>query len=91
MALAVEDIARIDALLEALGTGAEPDAVAYALQCLVPGVGLRQCDASDVLEDPFRSAGACDLHLLDTSNHCIRVMDSPAEATGILLAAKVVA
>lgn len=88
MALAAEDIARIDALFGALGTGADPDTVAYALQRLVPGLALRQCDASDVLEEAFRAAGTCDLHLLDASGHCIRVTDSPEKATGILLAAR---
>ena len=89
MALEAEAIARIDALAGALGNAADTGSVAYAIQRLLPGFPLRQCDASDVLEEPFRSVGACDLHLLDTSSHCIRVTDSPEEATGILLAARV--
>ncbi|MEJ2409865.1 MAG: hypothetical protein P8Y58_08190 [Novosphingobium sp.] len=91
MALEAEAIARIDALVAAIGGRADAGSVAYALQRLVPGFALRQCDASDVLEDPFRTAGACDIHLLDTSHHCIRVTDDPAEATGLLLAAKAAA
>ncbi|MBT0668286.1 hypothetical protein HT136_07885 [Novosphingobium profundi] len=86
MALSESDIARIDALVAALGDGARPQMLGVALQRLVPGVALRQCDASDVLEDPFRSAGPCDLHLLDVSSHCIKVTDDPAEASGLLLA-----
>lgn len=89
MALETEAIARIDALLTAMGGEAESGTVAFALQRLVPGIALRQCDASDVLEEPFRAVGLCDLHLLDTTNHCIRVTDNPEEATGILLAARV--
>ncbi|MCJ2185677.1 hypothetical protein [Novosphingobium beihaiensis] len=91
MALETEAIARIDALVAAIGDEADAGSVAYALQRLLPGFGLRQCDAADVLEDPFRAVRACDIHLLDTSNHCIRVTDDPAEATGLLLAAKVAA
>lgn len=91
MALEAEAIARIDALLTAMGGQAEAGSMAYALQRLVPGIALRQCDASDVLEEPFRAVGLCDLHLLDTSNHCIRVTEDPQEATGILLAARVAA
>lgn len=89
MALEAEDIARIDALSRALQDSVEPVSVAYALQRLLPDLTLRHCDASDVLEEPFRAVGGCDLHLLDTSGHCIRVIEDPAEATGILLAAKV--
>jgi len=91
MAIEAEDIARIDALSRALKESVEPASVAYALQRLVPDLTLRHCDASDVLEEPFRTVGGCDLHLLDTSEHCIRVTEVPAEATGILLAAKVAA
>lgn len=91
MALEAEAIARIDALVAAIGAEADAGSVAYALQRLLPGFTLRQCDASDVLEDPFRTVGPCDLHMLDTSSHCIRVTDDPAEATGILLAERVAA
>lgn len=88
MALSELEMARIDALLGALGDAAQPQTLALALQRLVPGVALRQCDAGDVLEDPYLSTGACDVHLLDTSSHCIRVTGDPAEATGLLLAGR---
>lgn len=91
MALSENDLARIDALVQALGDAARPEALGIALQRLVPGVALRQCDASDVLEEPYRSAGGCDLHLLDVSSHCIRVTGDPAEASGLLVAGRTVA
>lgn len=90
MSLANEDLARIDALVGTLGHGADAATVAYALQRLVPALALHQCDAADVLEEPFRSVGACDLHLLDVSGHCIRVTEEPDETTGILIARRVV-
>ncbi len=88
MALSEIDLARIDALVNALGNSAQPEALGIALQRLVPGVALRQCDASDVLEEPFLSAGTCDLHLLDVSSHCIRVTEDPTEASGLLVAGR---
>ncbi|MCJ2181962.1 hypothetical protein MTR62_04485 [Novosphingobium sp. 1949] len=88
MAISELELARIDALLSALGGAAQPDPLAIALQRLVPGLALRRCDASDVLEEPFRSAGACDLHLLDTADHCLLVTDQPERAGGLLLAAR---
>ena len=88
MAIAENGIARIDALLSALGSDAAPETLAEALPQLLPGVECRRCDARDVLEEPFREAGRVDIHLLDTSNHCIKVTDQPAEATALLIAEK---
>lgn len=89
MAIADTGIARIDALLSALGSDVAPETLEEALRHLLPGVECRRCDARDVLEEPFREAGRADVHLLDTSNHCIRVTDEPAEATALLIAEKV--
>lgn len=89
--MAIEDtgIARIDAFLSALGSEATPQLIDLALRRLLPGIECRHCDASDVLEEAFREGEVVDLHLLDTSSHCIRVTDEPTEATAILLASKV--
>lgn len=89
MSLAEAEIARIDALLAAIGAEAEPEVLDEALRRLLPGLACRHCDASDVLESPFRQAGNADLHLLDASSHCIRVTQDPAEATALLIARKV--
>ncbi|MDE8652224.1 hypothetical protein [Novosphingobium album (ex Liu et al. 2023)] len=88
MGLSERDIGRIDALLAALGKEIGGPAAACALGRLVPHLPNRQCDAADVLETPFREAGGFDLHLLDTSGHCIRVTGEPAEATALLIATK---
>ncbi|EGD60373.1 hypothetical protein Y88_0021 [Novosphingobium nitrogenifigens DSM 19370] len=88
MALVPFDIARIDALLAAVDAGVDITALDSALARLVPQVGRRHCDADDVLEEPFRSHPALDLHLLDASAHCIRVTDSPEQATALLIARK---
>jgi len=88
MPLVPEELARIDALLAALGEDAEAQGFDLALRRLVPGVTCRHCDASDVLEEPFRQAGSIDLHLLDASGHCIRVTDNPEEATALLIAGR---
>ncbi|HZU64787.1 MAG TPA: hypothetical protein VFF98_13975 [Novosphingobium sp.] len=90
MALDMQDIARIDALMAALGAGAGAgsgaDHLREGLARLLPGLGQRSCDVDDVLEEPFRQLGAIGLHLLDTSGHCIRLTTDPAEATALLLA-----
>jgi len=88
MAIDPLEIARLDALLEAVGAEAEWTMLDAALARLLPGIARRHCDASDVLEDPFRSHASADFHLLDTSGHCIRVTAEPQEATALLIAAK---
>jgi len=88
MAIDHLEIARLDALLAAVGAGVDISALDGALARLLPDVGRRHCDASDVLEDPFRSHASADFHLLDTSAHCIRVTQDPLEATALLIAAK---
>lgn len=88
MTLDADAIARIDALLSALAQAgaADPALLDAGLARLLPDVARRHCDASDVLEDPFRTAAGADLHLLDTRGHCIRVTADPGEAGGLLLA-----
>jgi hypothetical protein len=45
-----------------------------------------RCDASDVIETPFRSFTHCDVHLLNGADHCVTVTDDPAYATGVIVA-----
>jgi hypothetical protein len=90
MALADDDIARIDALLAAVDGGVDIGALDAALARLLPDVARRHCDSGDVLEEPFRSHAGFDLYLLDTANHCIRVIDEPVQATALLVARKMV-
>ncbi|TIX51621.1 hypothetical protein [Alteraurantiacibacter aquimixticola] len=89
MSLGETEIARVDALLAAIDAEAEPVVLEQALRQLLPDLSCSHCDASDVLEDPFRETGSVALHLLDTAGHCFRVTEAPEEATGILIARKV--
>jgi hypothetical protein len=82
------EIERIDALIAKLSGEVPAEWLALALQRLVPGLTCRQCDAEDVLEEPFRVGASFDLHLLDTAGHCIRVTADPAEAGAVLIAAR---
>ena len=81
------EIARLDALLAALGADRE-GALEHALPRLLPGFGYRFCEAADVLEEPFRATAGAEIHLLDTRGHCIQVTSVPAEATAFLIARK---
>jgi hypothetical protein len=54
----------------------------------LPGLVVLSCDAADILEDPWRSYPAIDLHFVDTRNHCTEMTRDPAVATGLLLATR---
>jgi hypothetical protein len=86
MALAAEELAEIEKVL------AWPDALSLAYVTLrqkFPHLAWIRCDASDVMETPFRSFGDFDLHLLDKADHCARITADPARAGGIVLARRV--
>ena len=83
MALAESELSDIEKILA--GPGTAGDAFAEVRRCF-PHLVLTRCDASDVTEAPFRSYPAFDLHLLDASDHCARVTDDLALATGLILA-----
>jgi hypothetical protein len=85
MGLSAEDIAEIGALLAAPGPAAQALAM---LRERFPGLSVTRVDASDIsLETPFRRYERFDLHLVDGSNHCWSLTDSPEHATGIAIAA----
>ncbi len=89
MLMSEEAIAAIGQLL---GERTDPDdlaAACAALRISLPDLVLLRCDADDVLEEPFRSYAAVDLHLVDTRNHCTAMTDDLASATGVLIARKV--
>jgi hypothetical protein len=84
MGLSAGDIAEIDALLAAAGAAAQ----AFAkLRERFPGLSVTRVDASDLdLETPFRQYEGFDLYLVDGSNHCWSLTDSPGDATGVAIA-----
>ena len=84
MPLQPVEIERIDALLAQLARDVPPEWLDQALRRLVPGLVCRHCDASDVLEEPFRALAACEgaVLLIDVA------ADDPAQATAVLIAAR---
>jgi hypothetical protein len=85
MAINAEELHEIEALLD----GAEADSsLLTALRLKFPHLKWSRCDASDVIEQPFRSFAAYDLHLMDVSNHCPVVVTEPSAASGAILAVR---
>ena len=84
MALSAEELAEIEALLEA--PGADGRALAD-LRRRFPHLSLTRCDASDVDSDePFRTYARFDLYLVDGADHCWRLTSEPERATGLVVA-----
>ncbi|GAB4358777.1 MAG: hypothetical protein Kow0026_19920 [Oricola sp.] len=85
MAVRDEDMAEIETVLAECDSGS--GAVA-AMRARLPHLSCTRCDASDVDEEPFRSFGRFDVHLLDARDHCVRITGDPQQATGIVLATR---
>jgi hypothetical protein len=83
MALAEDELIEIERTLVAPDAGAQ---VFSTLRQKFPHLAWIRCDASDVMETPFRSLGEFDLHLLNSADHCAGITDDPLHATGIVLA-----
>ena len=83
MAIKAEELQDIEAML------ADADASIYAtLRQKYPHLAWSRCDASDVDQEPYRSFKSFDVHLFDVSNHCPVVVNDPAAASGMILAAR---
>lgn len=83
MALSADELTEIDKVLSSPDAGAN----AYAqLRQLFPRLALTRCDASDVVEVPFRVYPGFDVHLYDSADHCVQITSDPSRATGIILA-----
>ncbi len=50
------------------------------------GLIIMRVNAHDVQETPYRPGNSFDLHLLDTSGHCVRLVADPTSANGVMLA-----
>lgn len=81
MAISEAELMEIERLLDAGGTPALAE-----LRAKFSHLSWTRCDASDVIESPFRSLSRCDVHLLDGADHCVTVTDDPARATGVIVA-----
>jgi hypothetical protein len=64
---------------------AQSPAVLAELRAKYPRLAWLRCDASDVAETPWRTAGLFDLHLVG-GDHCPEVVADPTQATGFILA-----
>jgi hypothetical protein len=83
MAVSADELTEIDQVLSA----PTADAQAFAeLRRRFPHLSWTGCDASDVIEAPFRGYVRFDVHLLDSADHCSQITADPARATGIILA-----
>jgi hypothetical protein len=83
MALGPDELMEIDRVLSA------PDAdigVFAELRSRFPHLSWTRCEASDVIEEPFRSYSRFEVHLVDRSDHCVQITADPERATGIVVA-----
>lgn len=64
---------------------ANSPAILSELRAKYPRLAWLRCDASDVAEAPWRTAGLFDLHLVG-GDHCPQVVPDPTQATGFILA-----
>jgi len=84
--MTVEELRAIEQFLAAL----DMDASIFAeLRRRFPNLSWLRCDASDVIETPYRAFERFDVHLLNNVDHCAQITSDPALATGIVLAQKV--
>jgi hypothetical protein len=84
--LNADALTKIDAALSP--PEADPRALA-GFRHEFPGLSLTRCDVSDLgVEPPFRQYPRFNLYLVDASDHCWRLTEDPARATGVVVAAK---
>lgn len=83
MALNDEDLGVIGEMIAAAPADGQ---VFSALRQRFPQLAWTRCDASDVTEEPFRTVGAYDIHLIDAKDHCVQLTTDMARATGVVLA-----
>jgi hypothetical protein len=78
------EVSQLESML-ALSEGGPQTALDFRSR--FPGRSLTRCDASDMgADEPFRRYAAVDVYLVDGRDHCWRLTDDPATATGIVLA-----
>ncbi len=82
--LAPAQVSRID---EALATAAADRETIGLLRQLAPGLAVTRCDSVDMRDEtPFRVYSLCALYLIDGRDHCWKITQDPACATGLALA-----
>jgi hypothetical protein len=83
MALSAEELTEIERVLSGLAADAP---VVAEMKGRFPKLSWTRCDASDVVEAPYRSSAVYDIHLLNSTDHCSQITSDPAKATGVILA-----
>jgi hypothetical protein len=84
--LASDLLQQIDGLL---ADGRGDHETLAALRAAARGLSASRCDWQDLKDEtPFRSYPACELYLVDGRDHCWRITDDPACATGVVVAQK---
>jgi hypothetical protein len=53
-----------------------------------PGIVFLAVAASDVTEEPFRQSGRVGFHFINTTDHCVSLVNDRRLAGGILLAVR---
>jgi len=81
MAVSNEELAEIEKILSS-----DPSVVLAEMRARFPHLSWTRCDASDVIEEPYRSYDRYDMHLLDGEDHCVQVTSEPSRATGVIIA-----
>jgi hypothetical protein len=85
MSIEAHEIADIENLL----VNASAETIFSVLRDRFPELSLTRCDASDIdTEIPFREYGRYSLYLVDGADHCWRLTDDPARATGLVVAVR---
>ena len=82
----IHNIEQIQALLTASSATAER---INSVRKSFPDLAITRCDATDVdAEQPWIEGLDLNVYLLDTSEHCVRITQTPANATGLIIAVK---
>ncbi|HAN56039.1 MAG TPA: hypothetical protein DCQ77_07575 [Betaproteobacteria bacterium] len=86
MTISMDQVENLASVLVALPSGENPVPIVRAS---FPELAVSRCDAADMRDEtPFCRVGDFDVFLVDTSSHCWRIIDEPATATGLILAAR---
>ncbi len=86
MAISREQFEKIASTLLALPSGENPVPLVRAN---FPEITISRCDADDMRDEtPFCRVGDFDVFMVNTINVCWEIINEPANATGIVLAAR---
>ena len=86
MTISLDQFENIASLLVQFPRGENP---VPAVRASYPELAISRCDADDMREEkPLCRAGDFDVFLVDTSNLCWKIINEPATATGLILAAR---